>query len=166
MEFLNSSKTENPRNPRNSGDPKKPANKPRKQPEQEHGRHGRGTTQGETPATQPHKRPTASNGSQQSASTATTGARAGQNTTTQKQSKQHRRHADTRQRQHAETLYKPAFRARFSRPPCPSLENTKKIFSNASRISSLMALSRRLNASLESFALFSRFRSSSEQGFF
>ena len=83
------------RNPKNSG-----ARKPRKQAQKttraRAGRHGRGTTKGETPATQPHDRPTASNGNQQRARAGTTGAKARQNTTTQKQSKQHQRHADTR----------------------------------------------------------------------
>ena len=175
MEFLNSSKIENPRNPRNSGDPKKPANKPRKQPEQEHGRHGRGTTQGETPATQPHNRPTASNGNQQSASTATTGAKARaehDDTKTKQTAPTPRRHpteATPTQARHRTHANPPTHSPRHQRQtpattgPAPSLENTK-VFSRASRISSLMALSRRLNASLEPFALFSCFRSSSEQG--
>ena len=127
MEFLNSSKIENPRHPKNFGDPKKPANKPRKQPEQEHGRHGRSTIQGETPSTQPHNRPTASNGNQQGARAATTGAKARQNTTTQKQSKQHQRHADTRHNQHPRS---PAPHTRQPAnaqptPPAPNARNNR-----------------------------------------
>ena len=110
------------------------------------GRHGRGTTQGETPATQPHNRPTASNGNQQCARAATTGTKARQNTTTQKQSKQHRRHTDTRHSQHPRkpgtahtpTRQRTAHATSAKRPqqpvPHPRSRTRKKNFNRASGV--------------------------------
>ena len=88
MEFLNSSKIENPRKPKNSGARKHHKQGPENHRSKRNSRYSKGATRSRTPATQPHEKPTATHRTRQAQEQQPQATQAQQNAATHRKKKQ------------------------------------------------------------------------------